>query len=36
VQKGDQVAYVLSGQRMDDHGMAEVLGTIPVLPGWMG
>ena len=33
--RGDRVAYVLSGQRMGDHGMAEVLGTIPVLPvGW--
>jgi hypothetical protein len=33
--RGDQVAYVLSGQRLGDHGMAEVLGTIPVLPaGW--
>lgn len=33
--RGDQVAYVLSGQRLGDHGMAEVLGTIPVSPaGW--
>ncbi len=34
-QRGDQMAYVLSGQRLGDHGMIEVLGTIPVLPvGW--
>ncbi len=34
-QRGDRVAYVLSGQRLGDHGMAEVLGAIPVLPvGW--
>lgn len=33
--RGEQVAYVLSGHRLGDHGMAEVLGTIPVLPaGW--
>lgn len=33
--RGDSVAYVLSGQRVGDHGMADVLGTIPVLPaGW--
>ncbi len=33
--RGDQVAYVLSGQRVGDHGMADVLGTIPVPPaGW--
>ncbi len=33
--RGDQVAYMLSGQRLGDHGMTEVLGTIPVLPvGW--
>lgn len=32
---GDRVAYVLSGQRVGDHGMANVLGTIPVVPtGW--
>ncbi len=29
------MAYVLSGHRLGDRGMAEVLGTIPVLPtGW--
>jgi hypothetical protein len=33
--RGDLVAYVLSGQRVGDHGMSEVLGTISVLPaGW--
>jgi hypothetical protein len=33
--RGDRVAYVLHGQRIGDHGMADVLGTIPVLPaGW--
>ncbi len=33
--RGDRVAYVLSGQRLGDHGKAEVLDTIPVLPvGW--
>lgn len=33
--RGDRVASVLSGQRVGDHGMADVLGTIPVLPaGW--
>ena len=33
--RSDSVAYVLSGQRLGDHGMSEVLGTIPVLPaGW--
>ena len=32
--RGDPVAYVLSGRR-DDHGMHDVLDTIPVLPtGW--
>jgi hypothetical protein len=31
--RGDAVAYVLSGKRIGDHGMADVLGTIPVLPG---
>ncbi|MGH4009687.1 MAG: hypothetical protein ACRDTH_16310 [Pseudonocardiaceae bacterium] len=29
----DSVAYVLNGQRVGDHGMNEVLETIPVLPG---
>jgi hypothetical protein len=29
------VAYVLRGQRVGDHGMADILGTIPILPaGW--
>jgi hypothetical protein len=33
--RGDRVAYVLSGQRLGDHGVGEVLTTIPVLPvGW--
>ena len=33
--RGDQVAYVLRGQRLGDHGMADVLVTIPVSPvGW--
>jgi hypothetical protein len=33
--RGDQVACVLSGHRLGDHGMAGALGTIPVLPtGW--
>lgn len=33
--RGDAVAYVLSGKKLGDHGMVDVLGTIPVLPvGW--
>ncbi len=33
--RGDRVAYVLDGQRIGDHGMADILDTIPVLPaGW--
>jgi hypothetical protein len=33
--KSDRLAYVLSGQRLGDHRMAEVLDTIPALPvGW--
>lgn len=33
--RGDTVAYVLRGKRLGDHGMADALGTIPVLPqGW--
>lgn len=32
-QRGDSVAYVLSGRRLGDHGMSEAVGTIPVLPG---
>lgn len=33
--RGDALAYVLSGKKLGDHGMADVLGTIPVLPaGW--
>ncbi len=31
--RGDSVAYVLSGARVGDHGMTEVLDTLPVLPG---
>lgn len=27
-QRGDRAEYVLSGQRLGDHGMTEVLGTI--------
>jgi hypothetical protein len=30
--RGDRVAYVLSGKRLHDNGMTELLGTIPVLP----
>ncbi len=33
--RGDVVAYVLSGRQVGNHGMAEVLDTIPVSPsGW--
>jgi hypothetical protein len=33
--RGDRVAYVLGGRRVGDHGMNEVLDTIPVPPsGW--
>jgi hypothetical protein len=33
--RGDRVAYVLDGQQIGDHGMTDVLDTIPVLPaGW--
>ncbi|MGH3686528.1 MAG: hypothetical protein ACRDRU_24540 [Pseudonocardiaceae bacterium] len=33
--QGDRVAHVLDGQRIGDHGMADIVGTIPVLPaGW--
>ncbi len=33
--RGDAVAYVLSGQQVGNHGMAEVLDTISVSPsGW--
>ena len=33
--RGDRVAYVLSGKQVGDHGMNDVLGTIPVSPaGW--
>lgn len=33
--RGDRLAYVLSGKRVGDHGLADVLGTIAVLPaGW--
>lgn len=31
--RGDLLAYVLSGQRVGDHGMSDAIGTIPVLPG---
>lgn len=31
--RGDPVAYVLSGQHVGDHGMTEVLDTLPILPG---
>jgi hypothetical protein len=31
--RGDAVAYVLSGKKLGDHGMSDVLGTIPVSPG---
>ncbi len=33
--RGDPVAYVLGAQRIGDHGMADVVDTIPVSPtGW--
>jgi hypothetical protein len=33
--RGDAVAYVLSGKKLGDHGMIDVLDTIPVAPtGW--
>ena len=33
--RGDSVAYVLSGQRVGDHTMTEILATIHVVPtGW--
>jgi len=33
--RGDAVAYVLGGQQLGNHGIVEVLDTIPVLPkGW--
>jgi hypothetical protein len=33
--RGEAVAYVLDGKQIGDHGMSEVLDTIPVLPaGW--
>ena len=33
--RGEPVAYVLDGKQVGDHGMSEVLDTIPVLPsGW--
>ncbi|MGH3974995.1 MAG: hypothetical protein ACRDS9_16945 [Pseudonocardiaceae bacterium] len=33
--RGDSIAYVLSGRQVGDHGMVEVLDTIPVSPsGW--
>ena len=33
--RGDAVAYVLSGKKLGDHGMAEVFGTIPAFAGWV-
>jgi hypothetical protein len=35
MEKGDHVAYVLSGHWLGDHGMAGALGTIPVGQRWM-
>lgn len=33
--RGDPVAHVLAGQRMDNHGTAGVVDTVPVPPsGW--
>lgn len=33
--RGDTVAYVLAGQRFGDHGMVDVVDTVPVPPtGW--
>jgi hypothetical protein len=33
--RGDPVAYVLAGKQIGEHGMTEVLATVPVLPaGW--
>lgn len=33
--RGEPVAYVLSGKKLGDHGIANVQDTIPVLPaGW--
>jgi hypothetical protein len=33
--RGEPVAYVLDGQRLGDHAMTNVLGTISVAPtGW--
>ena len=32
---GNAVAYVLSGKKLSDHGMIDVLDAIPVVPtGW--
>ena len=31
--RGDPVAYVLAGRHIGNHGMSEVVDTIPVLPG---
>ncbi len=34
-QRGDAVAYVLSGKKVGDYGMSDAIGTIPVSPtGW--
>lgn len=33
--RGDPVAYVLTGKRIGEYGMTEMLATIAVLPaGW--
>jgi hypothetical protein len=33
--RGDAVAHVLSGKQVGNHGMTEMLDTIPVSPtGW--
>lgn len=34
--RGDAVAYVLAGKQVGEHGMSEVLGTIPVAPTGVG
>jgi hypothetical protein len=33
--RGDSVAYVLTGKRLGNHGMTEVIDTIAISPtGW--
>jgi hypothetical protein len=33
--RGDAVTYMLSGKKLGDHGMIDLLDTIPVAPtGW--